>query len=58
MDDVDAGLLDGANVEDVGIQEMNHQHAKDIFVIQSAGAAMRGRQQSGSRRLVAPDAGE
>ncbi len=38
MDDVDAGFLDRADVEGVGVQKLHDQHAKNIFVGQVAGS--------------------
>src|SRR5258708_31347474 len=38
MHDVNAGFLDGAHVEGVGVQKLHDQHAEDIFVGQTAGS--------------------
>lgn len=32
MNDVNAGFLDGANVERVGVKKLDDEHAENIFV--------------------------
>ena len=56
--DVDAGFFDAAEVEGLGVDELDDEDAEEVVVAEVFGARTCGRQQRSSRRVLAWDCGE